>query len=142
MQTPLENGLPREAWSKPYSPVFKYSWDAAYSALKSGKQRIMEYTNPLTGGPIMPTIGAQLELISGEGKTVRHTGSMIYQVAKGRGSSEIGGRHFDWEEKDIFCVPSWTAYRHGADEEAVLFAFHDLPAMKALALYREEVVTG
>src|SRR5256714_462623 len=96
VQTPLPNGLPREGWSKPYSPVFKYSWDAAYSALKSGKQRIMEYTNPLTGGPIMPTIGAQLEVSSGEGKTVRHTGSMIYQVAKGRGSSEIGGRPLDW----------------------------------------------
>ena len=48
------------------------------------------------------------------------------------------GRANEWEEKDIFCVPSWTRYRHGAHGEAVLFSFHDLPAMKALGLYREE----
>ena len=47
-------------------------------------------------------------------------------------------RRFEWEEKDIFCVPSWTRYRHGAHGEAVLFSFNDLPAMKALGLYREE----
>jgi gentisate 1,2-dioxygenase len=37
-------------------------------------------------------------------------------------------------------VPSWTQLtataRHG---EAVLFSFNDLPAMKALSLYREEL---
>jgi gentisate 1,2-dioxygenase len=142
MQKPLPNGVPREGWSKPYSPVFKYSWDAAYQALKASGQPVAEYTNPLTGGPIMPTIGARLELIRGETKPVRNTGSAIYQVAKGRGWSVIGGQRFDWEEKDIFCVPSWTAYRHGAGEEAVLFSFNDFPAMKALGLYREELVAG
>ena len=42
------------------------------------------------------------------------------------------------QEKDIFVVPSWTRYRHGAHGEAVLFSFNDFPAMKALALWREE----
>ena len=142
VQQPLPDGLPREGWSKPYSPVFKYPWSTAYSALKESGKDVMAYTNPLTGGPIMPTIGAHLELIGGNTQLRRHTGSIIYQAAKGRGSSQIGGMRFDWEEKDIFCVPSWTAYRHGAEEEAVLFAFHDLPAMKALGLYREELVAG
>ena len=45
---------------------------------------------------------------------------------------------FEWEEKDIFAIPAWTRYRHGASSEAVLFSFNDFPAMKALALYREE----
>ena len=35
-------------------------------------------------------------------------------------------------------MPSWTQYRHGAHGEAVLFSFNDLPAMKALSLYRED----
>jgi gentisate 1,2-dioxygenase len=61
-------------------------------------------------------------------------------VAAGRGWSDIGGKRFDWEEKDIFCVPSWTTYRHGAHGDAVLFSFNDLPAMKALSLYREQTV--
>src|SRR5947208_6982587 len=135
------NPLPREGWSKPYSPQMKYSWDEAYAALKASGEPIMEYTNPLTGGPIMPTIGAQLELLRAGEKTQakRNTGSSIYQVAKGRGTSVIGDRRFDWEEKDIFCIPSWTAYEHAPlDAEAVLFSFNDFPTMKALASYREE----
>jgi gentisate 1,2-dioxygenase len=127
--------LSRENWSKPYSPVFLYKWDEAYKAVK--KETIHHYTNPLTGGPVMPTMGARLELVK-ETRPIRHTGSVIYQVASGRGWSEIGGKRFEWEEKDIFCVPSWTQYRHGAHGEAVLFSFNDLPAMKALSLYREE----
>jgi gentisate 1,2-dioxygenase len=86
----------------------------------------------------MPTMGARLDLIKGSSAAIRHTGSVIYQVASGHGWSEIGGKRFEWEEKDIFCVPSWTQYRHGATKEAVLFSFNDLPAMKALSLYREE----
>lgn len=130
--------LSRENWSKPYSPQFQYGWDESYKALKKdGKAYI--YKNPLTGGPIMPTIGAQLELVrKGEAtKPHRHTGSVIYQVAQGSGWSEIAGQRFEWEEKDIFALPSWALHRHGANEEAVLFSFDDLPAMRALGLYRE-----
>ena len=133
MQTPAP--LPRDNWSKPYSPQFIYKWDAAYAAVKA--QGVHEYRNPLTGGPIMPTMGARLELIRGSGKPRRHTGSVIYQVASGSGWSEVGGQRFDWQEKDIFCVPSWALYQHGAQSDAVLFSFNDFPAMKSLALWRE-----
>ena len=136
--------LSRENWSKPYSPQFQYRWDEAYRAVKHANRteydgRVHEYTNPLTGGPIMPTIGAQLQLLAKGDATRahRHTGSVIYQVAQGRGWSEIGTARFEWEEKDIFALPSWAPHRHGAYEDAVLFSFNDLPAMKALALYRE-----
>ena len=132
--------LSRANWVKPYSPVFRYSWDESYAALRNNG-RVYEYTNPLTGGPIMPTLGAHLELIKGETPSRRHTGNLIYQVAAGRGWSEIGamsaGQRFEWEEKDIFCVPSWAPYRHGTASEAVLFCFNDLPAMRALGLHRE-----
>jgi gentisate 1,2-dioxygenase len=132
----------RENWSKPYSPQFKYAWDDAYAALR--KDGVYEYRNPLTGGPIMPTMGARLELLrKGQAtRAHRHTGSVIYQVAQGSGWSEIGetssGLRFEWEEKDIFALPSWAPHRHGANEEAVLFSFDDLPAMRALGLYHEE----
>ena len=86
----------------------------------------------------MPTMGAQLELISKASKLKRNTGSSIFQVASGHGWSEIGDMKFEWEEKDIFVVPSWTRYRHGASSEAALFSFNDFPAMRALSLYREE----
>ena len=127
--------LSRRNWKKPYSPVFLYKWDESYKAAKRTGRH--EYKNPLTGGSVMPTMGARLDVIRKDTKPIRHTGSQIYQVAAGRGWSEIGGKRFEWEEKDIFCVPSWTKYRHGAHGEAVLFSFNDIPAMKALSLYRE-----
>jgi gentisate 1,2-dioxygenase len=134
VQTPAP--LSRENWQKPYSPVFLYKWDSCYSELK--RERNFEYKNPLTGGPVMPTMGARLELIKGTTRHIRHTGSVVYQVASGHGWSEICDQRFEWEEKDIFVVPSWAKYRHGAASEAVLFSFNDFPAMRALALYREE----
>jgi gentisate 1,2-dioxygenase len=132
VQTPAP--LSRENWKKPYSPVFLYKWDESFKELK--KTGAYEYKNPLTGGSVMPTVGARLERVR-DGKSIRHTGSVIYQVASGRGWSEIGDRRFEWEEKDIFCVPSWTRYRHGASKEAVLFSFNDFPAIKALGLWKE-----
>ena len=133
VQTPAP--LPRENWKKPYSPVFLYKWDESFKSLR--KNGFFEYLNPLTGDSVMPTMGARLELIKETTKQIRHTGSVIFQVAAGRGWSEIGDQRFEWEEKDIFCIPSWTRYRHGASKEAVLFSFNDFPAMKALSLYRE-----
>jgi len=134
VQTPFP--LSRENWKHPYSPVFLYKWDASFSELK--KEKAFEYRNPLTGGPVMPTMGARLELIKSETRKTRHTGSSVYQVATGHGWSEIGGQRFEWEEKDIFVVPSWAEHRHGASGEAVLFSFNDFPAMRALGLWREE----
>ena len=71
----------------------------------------------------------------------RHTGSVIYHVAKGSGHSIVGGRRFDWKEHDIFCVPSWAWHEHindDADNDACLFSFNDFPMINALDLHAEE----
>ena len=99
----------------------------------------------MTGGPVMPTIGASMQLLRpGEHtKAHRHTGSFIYQVAKGGGYSIIEGRRYDWTERDIFCVPSWAMHEHvnlSSNDDACLFCFNDLPVMRALSLYREEAL--
>jgi gentisate 1,2-dioxygenase len=139
-------------WNRRYSPLFKYAWAPTYEAL-SKLARVsdgspfdgimMRYVNPVTGGPVMPTIGASMQLLRpGEHtRAHRHTGSILYQCAKGRGHSVIDGRRFDWEEKDIFCVPSWAVHEHAnasASEDACLFAFNDLPVIESLGLYREQ----
>ena len=56
-----------------------------FGTFKTAVRKARAGRNPLTGGPIMPTMGARLELISGNSKEKRHTGSLIYQVAEGRG---------------------------------------------------------
>lgn len=134
VQTP--SPLSRENWKKPYSPVFLYKWDSCVPELR--KRGFFEYRNPLTGGPVMPTMGAQLERVQGATNPKRNTGSSVFQVAAGHGWSEVGDQRFEWEERDIFVAPSWTAYRHGASSEAVLFSFNDFPAMRALGLWRAQ----
>lgn len=139
-------------WAKAYSPLLKYEWGPTYAALQRYAAAsagspfdgvLMNYVNPATGGPVMQTIGASMQLLRPGERTRahRHTGSVIYQAAKGSGCSVIDGRRFDWQERDIFCLPSWAWHEHANgsnSEDAVLFAFHDLPVMRALGLYREE----
>lgn len=141
----------RANWRKPYSPLLKYSWDATEEALTRAARVsdgspydgiIMDYANPLTGGPVMPTIGATAQMLRPGERTRahRHTGSFIYQVAKGSGYSVIEGVRYDWTERDIFVVPSWAAHEHAnasGTDPAFLFCFHDLPVMRSLGIFRE-----
>ncbi len=142
-------------WDKPYSPLFKYEWTNTYQALQNYAKVsagspwdgiILQFVNPATGGPVMQTMGAAMQMLRpGEHTQAhRHTGSVMYQVAKGSGYSIVGGKRLDWQEKDIFCVPSWAVHEHanGSDsEDACLFQFNDYPVMQALGLYREEAWT-
>lgn len=141
-------------WSKAYSPLFKYEWAPTYESLQRYARAtdgspsdgiLMNYVNPLTGGPVMQTMGASMQLLRPGEHTLahRHTGSFIYQVAKGSGYSIINGKRFDWTERDIFCVPSWAFHEHAnasGTEDACLFCFNDMPVMNALGLYREEAL--
>jgi gentisate 1,2-dioxygenase len=138
------------------SPLLKYEWAPTYAALcayaaagggTKADGALMRYVNPLTGGHVMPTIGAAMQRLAPGQHTAahRHTGSAVYQCAKGAGFSIIDGTRFDWQERDIFVVPSWAVHEHAnasADDDAVLFQFNDLPVIEALGLYREEAVEG
>jgi gentisate 1,2-dioxygenase len=139
-------------WDKPYSPLLKYAWKDVYPALlETAKVNassafdgiLMHYSNPLTGGHVMQTMGASMQLLrAGEHtKAHKHTGSFVYQCAKGKGYSVINGKRFDWKERDIFCVPSWAYHEHvnlSETEDACLFSFNDLPVIEKLGLYQEK----
>ncbi len=141
-------------WQQRYSPLFKYEWAPTYEALTRYARVtdgspfdgvLMNYVNPVSGGPVMSTIGASMQLLRPGERTRahRHTGSYIYQVAKGSGYSIVDGKRFDWSERDIFCVPSWAFHEHAngsSSDDACLFCFSDLPVMQALDLYREEAL--
>jgi gentisate 1,2-dioxygenase len=144
--------LPDGGWDKRYSPLLLYPWERSYEALRSLAEAgdvspydgaLLRFVNPVTGGHVMPTMGAQIQLLgAGEAtRAHRHTGSSMYTVAKGRGHSIIAGERFDWQENDIFCVPSWAWHEHANDsgsDDAVLFSFNDLPVIEATGLYVEE----
>ena len=56
------------------------------------------------------------------------------------GCSALDDQRFDWEDKDVFTVPTWTFCElvNGGDDPAFSFTFSGAPVMKALSLYREQ----
>lgn len=135
-----------------FSPLMLYSWEQTMQALSALRDReaspyegvALEYTHPLTGGPVMPTIGCRVQLIRpGERlKARRVTGSAVFCVAQGAGRTIIDGKRFDWGKGDIIALPSWALHEHAntASGDAILFSIHDRPVLEALGFYREEAL--
>ncbi len=97
------------------------------------------FTDPVTGGELMRTLGAALQLLpSGfRGAPHRSTDSTVYCALEGSGTSRIGSDSLEWRARDIFVVPSWYPVAHAVDFDAVLFSFSDRPIQQALGFWRE-----
>ncbi len=133
------------------TPLLKYSWGDARAALAAMPDEnaspfddlILEYVNPLNGGPIMPSLACHLQRLRPGVKTQthRHTSSTVYVAAEGHGTVVVGDRRFDWEEGDTIALPSWCWHSHenrSKDEDGILFSVTDAPTLRALNLWREE----
>ena len=133
------------------SPILAYTKDRAMAALEgaagleadSYDDILLEYQNPLTGGPALPTMGTMLQMLRPGVHTSahRHTGSVVYYVCEGRGSTIIDDKRFDWGRGDFMALPPWARHEHlnaSTTERAILFQVNDLPILKALGLYREQ----
>ena len=144
-----------DAFKGNYSPVLNYRYQDVRETLElleragdatSDEEGVMlDYVNPLTGGPTLPTIAAHAQLIRpGEHtRAVRDSASRIYHVLEGRGSSIIGGVRMDWEKGDTFCAPTWAWREHVVDSggaPAVLFSFDDAPIQQPFGLYRRQAL--
>lgn len=136
---------------KAYSPLLLYSWTDAREALQAARDQegspfdgvCLEYTNPQTGGPVLPSISASIQLLRpGERlKAHRHTGSSVYCVVEGQGTTVVDGKAFNWDKGSILAVPPWAIHEHAntsATGDAVLFSIHDTPVLTAVNLYFEE----
>ncbi len=102
---------------------------------------ILEYRNPGTGSPVMPTIAAAMQLLraGAEKRAHRHTHSVVYHAVSGSGRSIVGGKRFNWNAGDTFAVPTWVPHQHlnPGSHDALLFSYSDAPVLQALGLYRE-----
>lgn len=140
---------PRTA--NPYSPQLVYRWDNVHAAMTRLKSYdgdpydgiIMEYTNPESGGPVMPTMSFNMQMLRAGERTLSHrqTASTVYCAVGGRGYTQVGDLRLDWEKNDIFVVPSWAWHEHvnlTSHGEAFLFSVTDRPVLEKLGLYREE----
>ena len=142
----LPDGTPARPNS---SPVINYT----YARTRPIVERIMKagdidkrhgarvrYANPVNGGPVLPTMGAQLAMFPKgfKGEKYRSTDGTIFVCAEGRGSTTVDGKVLEWGPWDVFVVPPWKHYAHNAAKESVLFSISDRPAQEALGIWREE----
>jgi gentisate 1,2-dioxygenase len=145
-------GQARPTWIKSEftAPPYRYPWAETYESLLALKESagdpfdgvLLEYSNPLTGGPTLQTFSCQIQLLRPKEKTRshRHTSTTVYHAFRGNGLTMVSANHLNWDPGDIFVVPSWQWHSHEntTDEDAILFSITDRPAAEVLGLYREE----
>jgi gentisate 1,2-dioxygenase len=133
-------------------PPFRYPWGetrAALMALKESEQEpdphdgyYVTFTNPVTGGPTLPTVGCDMLLLPNgfRGKAHRHNSQTVYYVFRGQGATVVDGERFEWAQGDYLDVPSWSEHQHEniSGDDAIIFSFSDYPAMMALGLYETQ----
>ncbi len=131
------------------SPIFRYP----YAETKSALTRLaaagtvdachgvkMEYVNPETAGPVLPTLSAFMQLLPAgfRGETYRSTAAWVYHAVEGSGRAIVGDRILEWGPKDIFVVPAWFPHRHETDGESFLYSFSDKGVHQKLGLFRDQ----
>jgi gentisate 1,2-dioxygenase len=144
------------------SPLLAYRWvhtDAAlrdqleleregYPGVVEPGHAVVRFTNPATGGDVLPTIRAEMHRIAKGSETapVREVGSSVVQVFDGGGRVTVGDQTWSVSRGDMFVVPSWTnwsavseASASDSDSGALdLFRFSDTPIFDALNLSRSQ----
>src|SRR5262249_45449885 len=146
-------GALRPSWVRQNSiqpPAFAYKWADTEKALsRLGEQPgdpydgiVLEYANPLTGGPTLPTMSCQIHMLRAGEKTKshRHTSSAIYYVHRGSGVSYVGDQRYEWEQGDSFVRPLCSFHNHKNPTKApgFFFVINEKPLMDAIGHYREE----
>jgi 1-hydroxy-2-naphthoate dioxygenase len=150
--------LMRPTWERrPVQNVpFRYAWSDVEPVLdayaKAGREDpydglMLEYVNPMTGGPTLPTLSCRIQRLppGRETKPHRHTSSAFYFAVRGAGATTVDGQTLEWSERDSFVVPNWSRHHHvnrSSSEEAILFCVTDEPVLAALGLLRHDPDDG
>jgi gentisate 1,2-dioxygenase len=135
------------------SPVFHYPYAEYRQALEDMKDSTewdphqglkLEFINPATGGPMMPTISGFVQLLPKGFKTepYRATDATVVTVVEGTGSVQIGDTRYDLKPRDTFVIPSWHTVTYNPAEDLTLFAFSDKGMQQNLNIWREERIAN
>ena len=124
--------------------MYVYRWEMMRDLLERHKDwdgdpyeaLMVEYVDPLTGGPVFKTITFFVQMLRPGEKTqpLRQTASLLVAPFEGSGHSIVDGKRFDWTQFDTLAVPGGAWYEHvnASDKEpAVLFVASDEPALQA-----------
>jgi len=141
----LPDSIPARAGS---TPVINYTYARTRPIVERMKKAgdidkrhgaRVRYVNPVTGGPVLPTMGANLALLPAgfKGEPYRSTDGTVFVCVEGKGTTKVGDKTLEWSPNDVFVVPPWMRYSHQAAKESVLFSISDRPAQEALGIWRE-----
>ena len=100
------------------------------------------HENPVTGGSVMHTMDCYMTRLTDGAATrpKRATCNAVFFVTAGHGRTTVGGRTFEWSERDIFTVPHWEWASHEAiGGHADLFLATDRIVYQRLGVLREEM---
>jgi gentisate 1,2-dioxygenase len=136
------------------TPLLAYRWEHTDRALRDQQaleaegvactvepgHAAVRYTNPTTGGDVMPTIRTEFHRLAPDTATrpVRETGSSVYQVFEGTGEVCVGTHTWTVTRGDLFAVPSWQTLSLSTSDGLDLFRFGDAPILERLGQHRVE----
>jgi gentisate 1,2-dioxygenase len=145
--------------SSPATPLLAYRWvdtdraladqlaleEEGHAVTLSAGHAAVRFTNPTTGGDVLPTIRAEMHRVRAGAQTQerREVGSSVFQVFEGAGTVTVGERCWEVSRGDLFVVPSWQGFVAKASSNASLdlFRFGDAPIFEALHAHRMQVGT-
>ena len=140
----------QRGWGQMATPLFHYKGVEVREALDRLRKEKgdpfeaikMQFVNPITGGPVYPTLDYSAQLIRPGEETgfKRETCSTFIVVMEGQGFSEIGGQRFDWETNDIMAVPNfmWRRHVNTGKSDAVIYTVSDAALLRAIGQYRAQ----
>jgi gentisate 1,2-dioxygenase len=141
----------------PATPLLAYRWadtdraladqlaleEEGDAATLSPGHAAVRFTNPTSGGDVLPTIRAEMHRLRAGARTLtrREVGSSVFQVFDGAGTVKVGERRWSVTRGDLFVVPSWTPFtaQAAATAQLDLFRFGDAPIFEALHAQRVKV---
>lgn len=139
----------------PSSPIAAYRWEhtdraladqlelesAGYPGVVEPGHAAVRFTNPTTGGDVMPTIRAEFHRLAAGARTAtrREVGSSVFQVFQGHGSVAVGESEWTLTQGDLFVVPSWQPLKIATDDGLDLFRFSDTPIFDRLHQSRTQL---
>ena len=136
-----------EASAASHSDKYRYPGEETRRLLAALPQsadgsRTLRYTNPRTGGAVMPILDCYASRLTrgSASRARRSTWNTICLVVSGEGRSQIGEQRIEWQQHDVFTIPHWNWASHEAlSAEADLFMVTDRALYDALGLSRAEI---
>lgn len=118
--------------------------DEGFAATSEPGHAAVRYTNPTTGGDVLPTVRAEFHRLraGASTRTRRDVGSTVFQVFEGSAQVMLGSTEQSVTTGDLVVVPSWTPWSLQSDDGIDLFAFSDAPIIERLHFARTRFPQG